>query len=86
MAGMSQPSRLYCRVVGCLTPGSIDVVVIGSPGVQPGSFYPHPIRRVPRDKIPPERRFPNSLVWFDACGDELIYVETNPDSDFQISD
>jgi hypothetical protein len=75
-----RPSRIFCRVLGCLTPVTIDVVVVGSLGVPEGSFYPQPVNRLPRALVPEDRRFPNTPVWFDVLGGgELSYVEPTDD-------
>ena len=72
---MSRPSRIYCRVIGCLSPESVHVTIIGSPGVSESSFDPKPTLRVPIEQVPMDKRFPNSIVWFDVDGDRLTYVE-----------
>ena len=72
---MSRPSRIHCRVIGHLSPEHVHVAIIGSPGVAEGSFSPQPTIRVPVQQVPPDKRFPNSVVWFDVSGDEFIYVE-----------
>jgi len=68
-------TRIYCRVIGCLTPESVYVSIIGGPGVPEGSFHPQPTRRVAAEQIPEDKRFPNAVVWFDLDGDQLTYVE-----------
>ncbi len=55
------------------------------PGVNLKGFDLRPTTRVPRDVIPPHRRFPNSLIWFDVRGDERFQVEPNSDPEFPIS-
>jgi hypothetical protein len=72
---MSQPKRIYCKVVGCLTRETADVEIIGGPGVPPESFHPHPVIRISTDLVPCDKRFPNSIIWFDVGGDKWTYVK-----------
>lgn len=78
---MSRPSRIYCKLIGCLEGNTAIVEIIGSPGVSLESFHPHPCVRVSTDLIPPHKRFPNSIVWFDLEWDRYIYVEPDDTSE-----
>jgi len=74
---MSLPTRVYCRVIGCLSREGVDVAVVGSPGRPelPGDYQPRFV--VATEMIPADKRFPNAIVWFDieqGTG-SLAYVE-----------
>lgn len=72
---MSRPSRIYCKLIGCVEGNTAIVEIIGGPGISPESFSPHPCFRISADQIPPHKRFPNSILWFDMVGSGHIYVE-----------
>jgi|GEM_PF-4829366 len=72
---MARPSRIYCKVIGCLSRETIDLEIIGGPGVPPESFHPHGCITVAADLVPMDKRFPNSIVWFDCRGEELVYMQ-----------
>ena len=77
---MSSPRRIYCRVIGWMSRESVSLVVTGSPGVEESFFHPLPTITVAVEQVPIEKRFPNSIVWFDVTGDDLTYVDPDHDA------
>ncbi len=62
--------KLYARILGCLQPGTIDILVGYDSGMADGYIYRREV-----NKIPLTCRMPNTFVWVTLLNKEIIAVE-----------
>ena len=76
------PKRIYCRVVGWLERAWIDLTIVGSDEMNFGEqvhVSPIPTIRIDAELVPRDKRFPNTLVWFDRLDEAPWFKYVEPE-------